>query len=372
MLRIQDEIAQAAIAEFISNIAVAPSKKPDVDPLAYELYLKAKSAVRAADFVSARTLLESAIAIDSEFSDPCGLLASIHFSRPGHASADESNRLLKKALDLDPTNIAALAAEANLKLYVEFDLQGSISMVESLYKRFPNFGGDYQYLEVLIIACRLEEMQLVSERAQRLYPHSSRTAYVQYHAEMEIGEFDRAGRALNRIPLEPVGPDCWSGRRCWQICVDIASGRLEAAEDNIKVLSQYCILNEIDFPQEIFFRTWLAIQQGQLDVARALYRPSPAAMAATAPNWLPLDAILTGDTSRTLDEIENPTRPGSINWIMRLRSRERWIAKYGATASKEAFAALQKEPRYQQALIKYGIDDETLAKIQVHTDELWD
>lgn len=61
-----------------------------------------------------------------------------------------------------------------------------------------------------------------------------------------------------------------------------------------------------------------------------------------------------------------------ISWIMRLRAQERWIAKYGAAATKGAMAALQKEPRYQQALIKYGIDDETLARIEVHTDELWD
>jgi|AP45_3_1055517.scaffolds.fasta_scaffold315611_1 hypothetical protein len=57
---------------------------------------------------------------------------------------------------------------------------------------------------------------------------------------------------------------------------------------------------------------------------------------------------------------------------MRLPFRDRWIAEYAAPAFKDAFAALRNEPRYQQALLKYGIDDESLARIEVHTDELWD
>ena len=88
--------------------------------------------------------------------------------------------------------------------------------------------------------------------------------------------------------------------------------------------------------------------------------------------WLPLDVVLSGDTSRTLDEIENPTYQQSILWIMRLPFQDRWISEHGAPAFKEAFAALREEPRYQQALRKYGIDDKSLAEIQVHTDGLWD
>jgi hypothetical protein len=88
--------------------------------------------------------------------------------------------------------------------------------------------------------------------------------------------------------------------------------------------------------------------------------------------WLPLDVVLSADTSRTLDELDNRTDPGSIIWIMRLRAQERWTAEHAAPAFRQAFAALQQEPRYQQALRTYGIDDESLAKIQVHTDELWD
>ena len=88
--------------------------------------------------------------------------------------------------------------------------------------------------------------------------------------------------------------------------------------------------------------------------------------------WLPLDVVLSGNTSRTLDEIENLAYSKSIIWIMRLQFQDRWMSEHGAPAFKEAFAALRKEPRYQRALLKYGINDESLAKIQVHTEGLWD
>ena len=118
-------------------------------------------------------------------------------------------------------------------------------------------------------------------------------------------------------------------------------------------------------------RASTSIERGQFDIARKLYEPLPKTIDNLPYEWLPLDVVLTGDTSRTLDEIENPTQSGSIIWIMRLRLQERWMAEYGSPPIKNAFVELQKEPRYQQALRKYGIDDETLAKIEVHTNELW-
>ena len=75
--------------------------------------------------------------------------------------------------------------------------------------------------------------------------------------------------------------------------------------------------------------------------------------------WLLLDVGLTGDTARTLDAIENPTDI-SFGWIMFLPYRDRLMSKYGSPVFQEAFATLRKEPRYQQALRKYGIDDESL------------
>jgi hypothetical protein len=86
--------------------------------------------------------------------------------------------------------------------------------------------------------------------------------------------------------------------------------------------------------------------------------------------WLPLDVVLTGDPSGTLDEIENPTLPNALNWIMRLPLRDRWISAHGSPVFQEAFNMLRQEPRYQQALRRYGIDAETLAEIQVNAHVL--
>ncbi len=73
ILRLQDEIAQVAIREFVPNITAAPSARPDVDPVAYDLYLRGRrAALGANDPFSAKPLLESAIAIDSDFADAYG------------------------------------------------------------------------------------------------------------------------------------------------------------------------------------------------------------------------------------------------------------------------------------------------------------
>jgi hypothetical protein len=257
------------------------------------------------------------------------------------------------------------------KLYFEFDVQGSISAFESLIRRYPSSTHAYvAYRQALAVALKTEEMLVVAERLLDLDPHSTITAVNELLAHFAVGDFDRARGAANRIPLEPVGGDCWSGRRCWLVDVDIPGGRFDAAQENInESTGQY--VAEVE---QTYQRIWLAIERGELDIARALYAstPNPKIIGYMPFLWLALDVVLTEEISRTLDEIENPTTGTSIIWIMRLPFRDRWMSEHGAPVFQEAFAALQKSPRYQQALQKYGIDDATLANIQVHTDELWD
>ena len=369
ILRLQDEIAQAAISEFVPNIAVAPSAKPDVDPVAYDLYLRGRRAWGANDPFSAKPLLESAIAIDRNFAGAYGTLSGVYnglrsWGAEHYPGDGELLRVLNRALELDPENVDALVTQAMLKLYVEHDLQGSISAFESLIKRFPNSGVYHGYYEVLAIALNTDEMLDVAERIHALDPRSTASAINEFNAHFVVGDFDRARRALERIPLEPVDENAvWTGRKYWLTLADIASGRFDAAEDSIKSLSA---------ERQPYFLMWIAIEQGEVADARAFYASTSKRISAMPWYWLPLDVVLTADTSRTLDELDNRTDPGSIIWIMRLRAQERWTAEHAAPAFRQAFAALQQEPRYQQALRKYGIDDESLAKIQVHTDELWD
>jgi hypothetical protein len=122
----------------------------------------------------------------------------------------------------------------------------------------------------------------------------------------------------------------------------------------------------------LYFQLWLAIERGQLDQAREIHAANPISMSAMPfMTWLPFDAALTGDITRTLDEIENPSHPRSIAWITMLQFRDRWIAKHGAIVFRDVFTALRNEPRYQQALVSYGIDDASLANVQVRTSNLW-
>ena len=122
----------------------------------------------------------------------------------------------------------------------------------------------------------------------------------------------------------------------------------------------------------MIFNMWLAAEEGKLDTGRELLNVDPwFALHNLVHFWLPLDVALTGDTSRTLDEIESPTDSNTLLWVQKLPVRDRWISNHGMPVFKEAFAMLRKEPRYQAALRKYGVDDESLARIQVHTEGLW-
>lgn len=59
---------------------------------------------------------------------------------------------------------------------------------------------------------------------------------------------------------------------------------------------------------------------------------------------MPLDVVLTGDTSRTLNEIENRTNVSSIIWIILLQNRDHWLTEYGAPLFKEALLPCEKNP----------------------------
>lgn len=215
ILRLQDAIARTAISEFVPNITVAPSANPDVDPVAYDLYLRARRSISANDGRSAKPLLQSAIVIEPQFAEAFGLLAAnlngLRVWGPlQFGGDDELQQVLTKALDLDPENIDALLTEAMLKLYLEFDLQGSISKFESLIRRFPDSG--QEYLRPLAVALKRHEMLLVAERGLALYPNSISCAIDVLQANFALGDFEQARRTANRIPLDHIGDAIWTGR----------------------------------------------------------------------------------------------------------------------------------------------------------------
>ena len=372
MLRVQAEIAQLAVGELLPNIAITPSIQPAVDPIAYELYLKARGAIAANDPISAKSLLQSAITLANEFSDAYAALADVHeslriYGFPTFVGNDELQRVLGRALELDPNNPEALAVEALLDFYVHFDVAKSVSKFERLLKESSSTRVIHHYRPLLIAMGKFEDLLLIAKRRRELDPHSSITALTEFWAYMGLGEFNLAREAANRLPLEPVSGSGWSGRRPWLIHIDLATDQLESAETNLNFLGP-------DFHKEgrLYFQLWLAIERGDLDAARDLYAAQPISISALPlMTWLPFDAVLTGDISRTLDEIERPTESRSIVWITQLRFRDRWTSEHVAPAFGNVFESLRSDPRYGRALENYGIDDASLAQIQVHTADLW-
>jgi TolB-like protein/tetratricopeptide (TPR) repeat protein len=373
MLRVQDEIASVVLGELLPNIVVTPSVQPAVDPLAYELYLQARSAIAANDPISAKPLLQSATTLDDEFSNAYAALADVHeslriYGFPIFVGNEELQRVLDRALELDPENLEALAVEAILQFYVQSDMAQAISKFERLLRGSSNTRALHHYRQLLIAMGRFEDLLLIAKRRRELDPHSRITMLTEFWAYMWLGEFSLARETANRVPLEAVSESGWSGRRPWLILVDLATGQHEAAEANLSLLGP-----EFDEQGRLYFQLWLAIERGDLDAAQELYTANPIDMSALPfSTWLPFDAVLTGDISRTIDEIEQPTDPRSIVWITQLPSRDRWISEYTAPVFGETFESLRRDQRYGRALESYGIDEVSLSHIELHTADLWD
>ena len=241
MLQAQDEIAQIAVGELLPSMSVTPSIQPAVDPLAYELYLKARSAIAANDPISAKSLLQSATTLDDEFSDAYAALADVHetvriYGFPTFVGNDELQRVLDRALELDPDNPEALAVEALLKFYVHFDIAEAVSKFERLLKGSSSTRVIHHYRPLLIAMGKFEDLSLIAARRRELDPHSRITTLTEFWAYMGQGKFNLARQTANRLPLEPVSDSGWSGRRPWLIFVDIATGQLESADANLSSL----------------------------------------------------------------------------------------------------------------------------------------
>jgi TolB-like protein len=359
ILKVQQEIAIGAINGFLPDIVMEPMHRV-VDRTAYELYLRAARA-RAANDLSAMPLLQSAVAIDKDFGEAYGALAGVYLGallRGYPAEAREIQKLAKLALELDPGNTDALGVQAVMQLLLEHDLPASLSKLEALIDKTSNIYPYQYYFWALADILEVDKLLWVSQRRRQLAPDSS--THYEVNAHYATGDFEKARIAAERMPVDVYGNDEWSGRTPWLILIDIASKNFENAERNINVLKDR-------LPTDIvsYFLLWLAIEKGELDDARRRYRSDQIPLT-TMPwmHWLPLDVVLTGETSRTLDEIEHPKSVQSMNWIMSLRYREQWLSKYGAPAFREAFNRLHDQARYQAALVHYGIDDDSLAKIR--------
>jgi len=369
ILRLQDEIAQAAIAEFIPNITFTERTRGQVDPAAYELLLRARAALSANAPKLATSFLQSAIAIDRDFAEAHGLLvvALSSLSDYGEVDDDEIQSALNQAMELDPNNPSVLGVQVGLRLRRDFDVQTAISTIESLIGRFPSYVSFYrQYWELLSIALKIDQLPVVMERIQALDPQSSR--YMEFATYFILGDFDRVRRAAQQMPMDQVGEYCWSGRRAWLLIADLATGQFDAAERHLEQLEQNTPSTPATEHCLLTYKAWLAAELGQREALRAFTLSYPRIlMSNLVYYWLPLDVIGSGDTSRTLDEIENLTSPSAFVWVVRLPLRDRWISRYGSPVFKEAFESLRQEPRYQQALRKYGIDEVTLADVQTNT-----
>jgi len=135
MLAIQGEIASAIVDKGIGVRLSGDARRklvqhPTEDPASYELYLRAMQRTRLGtedDYLSARVLLQQAVARDPRFARAYAALASTYsvmaidgFERPTEAWP-KSNQYLRRALELDPDMVDAHAEMAAVAFHFDWD-----------------------------------------------------------------------------------------------------------------------------------------------------------------------------------------------------------------------------------------------------------
>jgi adenylate cyclase len=121
---IQEQIAQA-IADALSDtlgMRQVRVQAPTDDLEAYELFLRGRQlfALRGPGVITARTLLEQAVARDAEFAAAWAVLAAVHYVVPSYIDVDPAEsdagaaEAVERALALDPEEPTALSVKGRL------------------------------------------------------------------------------------------------------------------------------------------------------------------------------------------------------------------------------------------------------------------
>ena len=145
------------------------AERRNVDPRAYEAYLRALERVSVRDKKEARVeaikQFRLAATIQPDFADAhagyaylMALSAPQHLGMPWAEIMTEQRRATKRALDLDPDNDLALIAKATALHNFEGDVDHSTAIVRKVLNRSPNLGqAHYSLASSLLMAGRGRE-----------------------------------------------------------------------------------------------------------------------------------------------------------------------------------------------------------------------
>ncbi len=391
ILALQDEIALETVRELVPSLSSTLTNPIEVDPVAYDLYLRGRQALSDSRPADAVPLLESATIIDSKFAAAYGALVTAYNYADGASEKvvfdrDKPRAWLKRALELDPKNVEALASRAwHGNICEGGDLQTAISELEHLIRQHPNspptyFSPTYFYAVALFTAGKHRETLAIHQRLQSLEPTSLLYSFGRplIGTLFQLGEFDRARTLLQAQIRARIGgwrPGTKNRTTVLHFLMALSQERFADVEGMIRE-SKY------DHQWiEKFGPIFLALMRGDTSRAQVLFRNiGPDEIYSSGSNPIMedrrlLDVALTKSTSRYVEEFAakvDQHKSFRTFWLASRQSFDQWWYQFGPPAIKEAIQMLRGDPGYQEQLRRIGIDDKTLSELVVHTDELWD
>jgi TolB-like protein len=178
----------------------------EVNPRAYEAYLRGRFHLERGELEQARTLFEQAGRIAPDWAPPSVGLANYYTSLPFFTDVPPAEVLpraraaLVQALDLDETLAEAHAANAYIRAYYEWDWRAAEQEFRRALELRPNYAdAHFSYGRFLASRRRLDETIAQLGRAVELDPLSlplqANRALLDYFA----GRYDEAGSRLREI-----------------------------------------------------------------------------------------------------------------------------------------------------------------------------
>jgi TolB-like protein/ActR/RegA family two-component response regulator len=212
VLKLQDEIAAATAAQVVPELLVwegrESASRPQVDPGAYELMLRAIPAIYRLDqagFQEAGRLLERSLALDPSSAACHSWLAQWYLLSVGQgweadpdSAVQRADRLAQQAILLDPQDARGFTVAGHVRAFLRKGAREALWLHDRAIELNPNLALAWCYsgLAHTYVGQHAEAVRRI-ERAQRLSPHDPHGFFFEMALTMPYlltGRYDIAAR----------------------------------------------------------------------------------------------------------------------------------------------------------------------------------
>jgi TolB-like protein/cytochrome c-type biogenesis protein CcmH/NrfG len=348
VFKIQDEIAGAVVAQLrITMLGTSMPESQATNPAAFADYMRARQLARAgtrASFEQASALLERIVAVDEKYSPGWRLLAKVYSRRawvgflPLHEGFAKARAAIQRAIDIDPSDAAAIAQLASLSLDYDMNVPESARLLK----------------RALALSAQDETVLSVAASLAMLTGDRQRTIAIREHL----------------VRLDPLNGAAWENLGFSYMM----SGRYA---DSIAAFRRSLDLE----PEAVFTHEQLGeamILSGDLDGALAemqrepndIMRPLGLSFAYAALGRREESQRLLEEVGKEHPDWASPVAAGyarlgmadeAFEWLDRaLQERDGGVLE---VRTGPLFQPLRKDPRYVPLLRRIGLSDEQVAAL---------